>query len=130
MSQKGLTAGFVATVIALVFGTAVGGLGMWNAVAAAAKTPVGGWLVLLVIGTALGYLYSFVTHAQYDKFFGKELVVKGVVFGVVVWIVTLILASIFPVLGEAAFAQPIRATLFLQFLTHLVWGASLGLLYQ
>lgn len=127
MSQKGLVAGFLASIIGLIFGQAVGGLGIWNAVAEAAKTPAGGWLVLLVIGTALGYVYSYF---GFDKLFGKEALVKGVAYGILVWIVTLILAAIFPTLGQVAFADPIRANLFLQALTHLVWGASLGLIYQ
>lgn len=127
MGQAGLVAGFLASIVALIFGSAVGGLGIWTAVAAAAKTVVGGWLVLLVIGTTTGYLYSFV---KFDQFFGKEALVKGATYGVAIWIITLVLAGIFPVLGEAAFAQPLRAGLFLQLLTHLVWGSALGLFYQ
>lgn len=127
MGLKGLSAGLVATIIALLFASTVGGLGMWAAVAATAKTVTGGWLALLVIGAGLGYLYSFVAL---DKLFGKEALVKGAAYGVAIWILTLIAASIFPYLGEATFAPPLRASLFLQLLSHVVWGASLGLLYE
>ena len=127
MSEKGLVAGFLSTIVALIFGEAIGGLGIWSAIADAALTPAGGWLVLLAIGVGLGYLYSYF---GFDKLFGKEAVVKGAAYGMLIWIVTLILAAIFPTLGNAAFAEPIRAKLFLQALTHLVWGATLGLTYQ
>ena len=127
MGQKGLIAGFYASIIALIFGSLVGGLGVWSVFAATSKTVLGGWLILLVIGSALGYLYSFV---NYDKFFKKEFVVKGAAYGIVIWIITLILAGIFPILGQVAFAQPLRTVLFVQALTHLVWGAILGYLFQ
>lgn len=127
MGLKGLSAGLVATIIALLFAANVGGLGMWGAVAAAAKTVTGGWLALLVIGAGFGYLYSFV---DLGKLFGKEILVKGAAYGVAIWILTLIVASIFPYLGEAAFSEPLRANLFLQLLSSVVWGASLGLLYE
>jgi uncharacterized membrane protein YagU involved in acid resistance len=127
LSQKALIAGFLATFIAIIFGKMTEGLGVWLSFEATAKTVLGGWLVLLVIGSSLGYLYSFV---KFSQLFGKEAVVKGAAYGVVVWIATLILASIFPVLASTAFAEPIRTTLFLQLLTHVVWGVSLALLYE
>ena len=127
MGQKGLIAGFYASIIALIFGSLVGGLGVWSVFAATSKTVLGGWLILLVIGSALGYLYSFI---NYDKFFKKEYIVKGAAYGIVIWIITLILAGIFPILGQAAFAQPLRTVLFVQLLTHLVWGATLGYLFE
>lgn len=127
MREKGLVAGFYASVIALIFGHAVGGLGIWSAVAATSRTPLGGALVLLIIGAFLGYLYSYV---EFGKFFGKEAIVKGVTFGVGVWLLTLIVASIFPILAERAFAVPLRANLFVQLLTHVVWGAGLGMFYE
>ena len=127
MGQKGLIAGFYASIIALIFGSLVGGLGVWSVFAATSKTVLGGWLILLVIGSALGYLYSFV---NYDKFFKKEFIVKGAAYGIVIWIISLILAGIFPILGQVAFAQPLRTVLFVQALTHLVWGATLGYLFE
>lgn len=127
MGQKGLIAGFYASIIGLLFGSAVGGLGVWTVVAASAKTPLGGWLILLVIGSAFGYLYSFF---KFSEFFGKEALMKGVAYGVVIWIASLITASIFPVLGRAAFVDPIRSNLFVQLMTSIVWGASLGLLFE
>jgi len=127
LGQKGLIAGFYASIIALIFGSLVGGLGVWSVFAATSKTVLGGWLILLVIGLALGYLYSFI---NYDKFFKKEYIVKGTAYGVVIWLITLILAGIFPILGQAAFAQPLRTVLFVQLLTHLVWGATLGYLFE
>ncbi len=127
MSQKGLLAGFYASILALFFGGVTGGLGMWSVVASAARTTVGGWLVLLVVGSIAGYLYSYF---GFNKLFGKEVVVKGAAFGALIWIISLILTGIFPALGKAAFADPIRVRLFLQLLTSLVWGASLGLFYE
>ena len=127
LDQKGLVSGFYASIIALIFGSLVGGLGIWSVFAATSRTVVGGWLILLVIGIGLGYLYSFV---KYDKFFQKEHIVKGAVYGVIIWIITLILAAIFPILGQAAFAQPLRSVLFVQLLTHLLWGATLGFLFE
>ncbi|OGE05122.1 hypothetical protein A3B51_00585 [Candidatus Curtissbacteria bacterium RIFCSPLOWO2_01_FULL_41_18] len=127
LGQKGLISGFYASIIGLLFGSAVGGLGIWTAVAASVKTPLGGWLIFLVIGSALGYLYSFF---KFSEFFGKEAIIKGAAYGIVIWIASLILASIFPALGQAAFVDPIRANLFVQLMTSLVWGASLGLLFE
>lgn len=127
MGQKGLISGFYASIIGLLFGWAVGGLGIWTAFAASARTPLGGWLILLVIGSALGYLYSLI---KFSDLFGKEAIIKGASYGVIVWIASLIVASIFPALGQSAFVEPIRSTLFVQLLTHIVWGASLGLLYE
>lgn len=127
MSRKGLIAGFYAAIIALIFAGFVGGLGIWAVAAATAKTVFGGWLILLLIGSAFGYLYSYF---RFDKLFAKETVVKGAAYGVIIWILTLILAGIFPILGQAAFAEPIRTSLFLQLLTHVVYGATLGFLFE
>lgn len=127
MNQRGLVAGFYASAIGLVFGSAVGGLGMWTAVAASAKTPLGGFLILLLVGSALGYVY---TSVKFDQLFGKEIVVKGASFGVIIWILGLIIAGFFPALSQSAFVEPLRSVLFVQLLTHIVWGAALGLFFE
>lgn len=100
---------------------------MAGALAQVAKTPLGGWLLLLLIGSCLGYLYSYL---GFNKLFGKEVTIKGAAYGVVVWIISLIVASNFPYLGNATFVEPIRTTLFLQVATSIVWGAALGLFFE
>lgn len=127
MTEKGLVAGFIATIFGAYFAWAIGGLGMWAALLNVTFTRFGGWLLLLFIGTTFGYLYSYF---GFSRFFGKEAIVKGATYGVIIWIISLIISSIFPYLGDFTFADSVRTNLFLQLVSYIFWGSILGFLYE
>ena len=72
-------------------------------------------------GAAMGALYS-----PLDKRLSLPNVVKGVIFGVVVWAGSYL--GLLPLMGisESAHSEPVRRNL-MMVAAHLVWGSAMGL---
>jgi uncharacterized membrane protein YagU involved in acid resistance len=72
-------------------------------------------------GAAMGALYS-----PLDKKVPLPAVVKGVVFGVVVWVGSYLGLSPLMGISESAHREPVHRNL-MMVAAHLVWGSSMGL---
>lgn len=135
---NGLVAGLIATVVlsALMIIKAAAGMlpavnaiamlsQLGNAYAGLPQTPVTGWVLHFLIGTVLwGLLFVWTLHAIP----GGGTTVKGMVFGVVAWLLMMVIPM--PLAGAGLFAMNIGiaapvATLVL----HLIFGAVLGYVY-
>jgi len=134
----GLLAGFIATVVASILMLLKGMMGMvpeFNAIAGNAQilnriglggTPVSGWIGHFLIGTvAWGLLYPAIV----DRLPGSGAAVKGLVFGVVVWLLMMVIWM--PLAGHGLFAMPEPGVMAmgLALMVHLIFGLVIGTLY-
>ncbi len=136
---KSITAGFGATLILSFFMIAKSALGVMPAMNAIAllvhlshnligtpPSPVVGWILHFFIGSVLwGVLFGLLQSVLP----GDRPVAKALCFSVVAWLLMMVI--LMPLAGQGLFAVKIGvmaavATLVL----HLIWGASLGLIYQ
>ena len=126
MDPRAIRAGVGASVAALLVGAALGTYGGWSPVFNLAGTQLGFWALAIVLGTALAYIYGY----WFNTFLPGTPVIRGVIFGLLVWILMLILGGVSAFFKEATYPDPAGPTVFLTLMLHVVWGAVLGILYE
>ena len=122
MSYNVLASGFLASVTALVVGIAFGTLGGWEQILGLTDTLLGGWILAVFFGVVLALIY---TQLGFSQFLPGQSLVKGAVFGFLVWVVILIVGAFWAPVNLAAFAAP-----FTGIVLHLIWGATLALFLE
>lgn len=120
-------AGLGASLVALVAGSLLGTFGAWGIALDQSPTPAGRWIIALTLGVIMSAVY---VYAGFSKFLPGSAVDRGVVYGLLIWVVTLVLGAIVGSLGNYAFAEPSSRTVFLSLVLHIIWGGTLGFLYQ
>ena len=126
MDTRVVKAGVGASVVALLVGGALGTYGGWSPVFEHATSQLGSWAIAIVLGTLLAYVYGY----WFEAFLPGSPIVRGAIYGVLVWILMLILGGVFAFFKEATYPNPAGPTVFLTLVLHLVWGALLGVLYE
>ena len=126
MDPRTVRAGVGAGVVALLAGGALGTYGGWSAVFSLATNDLGFWLIAIVLSVFSAYIYGF----WFNAFLPGSAVIRGAIYGVLVWILMLILGGVFGFFKEATYPDPTGPTLFLVLVLHIVWGAILGVLYE
>jgi hypothetical protein len=126
MDQRAIRAGVGATIVALLLGAALGTYGGWTPVFSLASTLFGFWLVAVILGIALAYIYGY----WFNSFLPGTVIIRGIIFGVLVWILMLILGGVSSFFKTATYPNPAGSTIFLTLLLHAAWGAVLGILYE
>lgn len=126
MDPRAIRAGVGASVVGLLAGGVLGTYGGWAPVFSQAATQIGFWVVAIVLGIALAYIYGF----WFDSFLPGSAATKGLIYGVLVWILMLILGGVSAFFKEATYPDPAGSTIFLTLVLHGVWGSVLGLLYE
>lgn len=127
MHNRILSAGIVSSVVALVVGSVFGTYGGWGLLLTQSETTAGRWVIAFCIGIFLAWVYSFFRN---NFFVASTPAFRGVVFGLVVWLVTLILATLLDEVRVFAFKVPLGSTLFLTAIFHSVWGGVLASMYE
>ncbi|OGY22889.1 MAG: hypothetical protein A2172_03030 [Candidatus Woykebacteria bacterium RBG_13_40_15] len=126
MDQRAIRAGVGSSIVALLVGATLGTYGGWAPVFDLASTSLGSWLVAIVLGTVLAYIYGY----WFNAFLPGTTVTRGIIFGVLAWILMLILGGVSGFFKEATYPNPAGPTIFLTLLLHVVWGSILGILYE
>ncbi len=126
MDPRVIKAGVGASVVGLFVGGVLGTYGGWAPVFFLANSQIGFAVVAIALGTVLAYIYGY----WFNSFLPGTPLVRGVIFGVLVWILMLILGGISSFFKEATYPDPAGPTIFLTLVLHGVWGAVLGLLYE
>ncbi|HEX7456736.1 MAG TPA: hypothetical protein VF303_04760 [Candidatus Nanoarchaeia archaeon] len=126
MDPRTLRAGLGAGLVTLLAGGALGTYGGWSAVFALAENDFGVWLVALVLSAFAAYIYGY----WFSAFLPGTAVIRGVIYGVLVWILMLILGGVFGFFKEATYPDPAGPVVFLTLVLHVIWGAVLGVLYE
>ena len=126
MDPRAIKAGVGAGIIALLVGAVFGTYGGWYPVFSLASTTLGFWVIALVLSTVLAFFYGY----WFNAFLPGSPVIRGVIFGVLVWILMLILGGVSDFFKSATYPDPAGPAVFLMLTFHVVWGAVLGLLYE
>jgi len=126
MDPRAIRAGIGSGIVALVVGGVLGTYGGWAPVFNLAGNQLGSWALALALSTFLVYIYGY----WFNAFLPGTAVVRGVTFGILVWILMLILGGVSNFFKEATYPDPAGPTVFLTLILHTVWGSILGLLYE
>ena len=126
MDARTIRSGLGAGVVALLVGAALGTYGGWSAVFSLAANNVGFWILAVVLAVFAAYIYGY----WFNAFLPGTPVVRGAMFGVLVWILMLILGGVFGFFKEATYPDPTGPAIFLTLVLHVVWGGALGMLYE
>ena len=127
MHNRIVSAGLVSSIIALVVGSVFNTYGAWGLMLTQAETTAGRWIIAMAIGIFLAWVYSFFRG---NFFVASTPAFRGVAFGLSLWIVTLILATLIEEFRVFAFKVPVGSTLFLTAIFHAIWGGVLASVYE
>ena len=130
---RGLIAGIIATAvlsILMMVKAAMGILPQFNVIALLANTlgagPIVGWIAHIAIGVVL---YGLVFANLSGALPGGTLTIKGMVLGVIGWLVMMLVAM--PVMGAGIFASNLGIPVMIATLVlHLIFGAVLGFSFR
>jgi hypothetical protein len=123
MDAKVIRSGINSAIIFLLVGTALGSFGGWSALVELSSNFFGVLIIAGVLSTLLGYIYSY----WFDDFLPGTTLMKGVLFGTLVWISFLIVGGVTEFFKEAVYAGNNGQYVFLSLVSHVVWGGSLSL---
>ncbi len=126
MDPRVVKAGAGASILGLLAGAVLGTYGGWSTVFSLATSEIGSWLIAIVLGIVLAYIYAY----WFNAFLPGTAIVRGATYGVLLWILMLILGGVSTFFKEATYPNPAGPTIFLTLVLHVVWGAALGLLYE
>lgn len=118
MSYATLASGFLATVWSLVVGITFGTLGGWEPILAQAETQLGSWILAIFLGIVFALVYTTLGFAQ---FLPGTTLVKGAIYGFLLWVLILIIGAFWAPVSIAAFTAP-----FPGIVLHLIWGSTLA----
>ncbi|MGE0499625.1 MAG: DUF6789 family protein [Rhizobiaceae bacterium] len=135
---RSMIAGFSATVVLsllMMMKAAMGLMPQLNPIAMLSDMAQGmmgmggagiGWLLHFLIGTVLwGILFAFL----YNRLPGASAVAKGMAFGVLAWLLMMILPM--PMAGAGFFGMGLGMMApVMTLILHLIWGAVLGFVFS
>ncbi|OGY24605.1 MAG: hypothetical protein A2Y57_02055 [Candidatus Woykebacteria bacterium RBG_13_40_7b] len=127
MVPRSFIAGTGATIVGLLVGGVLGTYGGWTPLLDLANTLIGSWIIAITLGVILVYLYGYL---GFVNFLPGTAATKGVIYGLLVWVLLLIIGAIAPYFKDAVYTQPVGTTLFNTAILHIVWGSVLGYLYE
>ena len=126
MDQRAVRAGVGSGIVAILVGAVFGTFGGWEPVFTLASTTFGSWIVAVVLSSVLAFVYGY----WFNAFLPGSAIVRGTLFGVLVWILMLILGGVSDFFKSATYPDPSGPTVFLTLLLHAVWGSVLGIVYE
>ena len=126
MDQRAVRAGVGSGIVAILVGAALGTFGGWEPVFTLAATTFGSWIVAVVLSSVLAFVYGY----WFNAFLPGRAIIRGALFGVLVWILMLILGGVSDFFKSATYPDPSGPTVFLTLMLHTVWGSVLGIVYE
>jgi len=128
-NARGLIAGIIATAVLSALMLLKGAMGMlpqFNVIAMLANTLGGGPIVGWIAHIAIGVVFYGLIIANLAGFLpGAATTVKGMVLGVIGWLIMMLIAM--PIMGAGIFASNLGIPVVVATLVlHLIFGAVLG----
>lgn len=127
MQNRILASGLVSAIASLIVGSVFGTYGAWGLLLTQSETTAGRWLIAISIGIFLAWVYSFFRRTFLVNSLPAS---RGVIFGLLVWLATLIIATIIEEVRIFAFKVPFGSTLFLTAILNAIWGGVLATSYE
>ena len=128
---SGIIAGLVATIVLSVMMVAKGMMGVMpglNVIHMLAgmigASAIVGWLMHFMVGIGYGVAFS-----QINALLPGNFVVKGIIIGILGWLVMMVM--LMPIMGAGMFAMKMGMMApVMTLVLHLIFGAVLGLVYK
>ncbi|MEM3063599.1 MAG: hypothetical protein QW303_08690 [Nitrososphaerota archaeon] len=125
--QKVISTGVLSGIVAYFVGASFGVYGIWSLIIDQSPTLIGRWLLIIVVGIALAEIYNFFGFA---KSIPGDTLVNGAVFGVFIWVATLVIGAVFNVVGQYVYTSPVSQTMFLSLVLNIIWGSVIAYLFK
>lgn len=124
MDSKILRSGAISAVVLLFVGTFISSYGGWEPLINLPGNILGAAIIAIVLSIFSVFIFS----TWFANFLPGSTLVKGVLFGVLVWSVFLILGGLLPFFKDSVYpsTNPGNA-LFVSLLLFSVWGATASL---
>lgn len=123
MSKNVYAAGVVAGVIVLIVSGLFETNGAWGLLLNLTGNPAGRWLVGITASVVLVTLYEYL---DLSKSLPGDSKIRGALYGLLVWVATLIVGLVIPAVGSYTYQTPQMSTLVLTAAVFLIWGFTFG----
>lgn len=123
MSKNVYAAGVIAGVVALIVTAIFETSGAWGLLLSVTNNPVGRWLIGITASVVLVTLYEYL---DLSRSLPGDSKIRGALYGLLVWVATLIVGLIIPAVGSYTYEAPQMSTLILTAAIFLIWGFTFG----
>lgn len=122
MDTKITRAGIYSAVILLLVGLVFNTFGGWTPIYQLPGNIFGASVLALVFCVLLAYVYFF----WFDNFLPGTPVIRGALFGCLVWIFFLVLGGVSGFFKDSVYPQTNSAPIFLSLILNVIWGSFLA----
>ncbi len=122
MDTKITRSGIFAAVILLLVGLAFNTYGGWGPIFKLPDNTAGAVLLALTFSTLLSYIYFY----WFNNFLPGTAVIRGALFGCLVWTFFLVLGGLSSFFKDAVYPQTNTSVIFLSLVLDVIWGSSLA----
>lgn len=123
LDSRNLRAGTYAGIVLLLVGFVFGNFGGWTAIFGVSRNIFGVWVLGITFSIALAYVYN----TWFANFLPGTTLIRGVFFGLLVWIAFLILGGLSNFFKDSVYGPNNSSILFTSLVTSIIWGAMLSL---
>lgn len=122
MDSRNLRAGTYSGIVLLLVGYAFGNFGGWAPIFNVGNSIFGVWILAIFFSVILVYIYN----TWFANFLPGSSILRGVLFGILVWIAFLILGGLSSFFKDSVYGPNNSSILFTSLITGLIWGAAVG----
>lgn len=122
MDAKITRAGLYSSVILLLVGLAFKTFGGWGPIFQLTGNNLGA----TILAVAFSILFAFIYHTWFNNFLPGSPMVRGALFGCLVWILFLVLGGLSSFFKEAVYPENNSTPIFLSLILNIIWGSSLA----
>lgn len=122
MDTKITRSGIFAAIILLLVGLAFNTYGGWEPIFKLPGNTAGAVLLALTFSALLSYIYFY----WFNNFLPGTAVIRGALFGCLVWTFFLVLGGLSSFFKDAVYPQTNTSVIFLSLVLDVIWGSSLA----
>lgn len=126
MEAKTIRSGIFSAIILLLTGLIFGSFGGWEPIYRVTDNIFGS----AILAVTFSIFLSFVYFNWFRNFLPGSPVIRGALFGILVWIFFLILGGLSNFFKEAVYPQNPGSALFLSLILNTIWGGTLGIFLE
>lgn len=123
MDAKLIRSAIYSSLVFLLCGLGLRGYGGWNPIFELTGNIFGSFLIIVIFSIALGFIYS----KWFANFLPGTTLIKGALFGILVWAIFLILGGVADFFKDSVYPRDEISLIFLALVLHSIWGSALTL---
>lgn len=126
MDAKIIRSAIYSTTIFLLVGLVFGTFGGWSPIFELTSNIFGTVILALIFNIFLAYIYYY----WFNSFLPGTAVVRGALFGSLVWIFFLVLGGLSSFFKEAVYPTSNSSVIFLSLILQIIWGSLLSIFLE